>query len=112
MDKKKHGRISSDIRRIMANELREYADPVKHSVTRVELSVDASSAKIFISSADGIEDAKVAVKLLEKHNGKIRSRFAALLKVRAVPTIKFIPDGGFEYAQHLEELFNEINKKD
>ena len=112
MNIKKHGRIASDIQRIMANELREYADPVKHSVTRVELSSDASAAKIFISSADGIDDASAAVKLLEKHSGKIRSALAVRLNVRAVPAIKFIPDGGFEYAQHLEELFNEINNKD
>ena len=70
----KNQRLSEDIMREIAGLIRERVkDPrvnsMAVSVVRVELSGDSSHCKVFISSFNGLDDAKNAVKGLESASG-------------------------------------------
>ena len=69
-------RISEDIKREIVAVMRELKDPRVQgkllTVVKVEVSSDASFAKVFVSSMSGIDDAKTAVKGLDSAMGYIR----------------------------------------
>ena len=58
-------RVSEDIKRELAAIIRELKDPrvqdVMLTVVNVDVSSDASFAKVYVSAMDGIETAKLAV---------------------------------------------------
>ena len=71
-------RISEDIKREIVAVMRELKDPRVQgkllTVVKVEVSSDASFAKVFVSSMSGIDDAKTAVKGLDSAMGYIRAQ--------------------------------------
>lgn len=104
-------RISEDIRREITAIIRELKDPrVKDkmlTVVRVEVSSDASYAKVYVSDITGIEGAKEAVKGLESAMGYIRREVGTRLHLRKTPELKFIADDsverGFNIFKKLDE---------
>ena len=69
-------RVSEDIKREIMAIVRELKDPRVQdkllTVARVEVSADASFAKVYISAMEGIEVAKTAVKALKKQGILVR----------------------------------------
>ncbi|MBQ8029082.1 MAG: 30S ribosome-binding factor RbfA [Clostridia bacterium] len=94
------GRVSEDIRREITAIVRELKDPrVKDkmlTVVRVEVSSDASFAKVYISDITGIEGAKEAVKGLTAATGYIRREVGSRLHLRKTPELKFVADDSIE----------------
>ena len=75
-------RTSEDIRRELTAILRTVKDPRVSglvSIVRVEVSSDLSYAKIYISSMDGLDAAKTAVKGLTSAAGYIRHVLGAAM---------------------------------
>ncbi|MBR3935090.1 MAG: 30S ribosome-binding factor RbfA, partial [Oscillospiraceae bacterium] len=72
----KLNRTSEDIRRELMDILRSMKDPRISggmiSVVRIDLTNDLSHCKVYISSLEGMEKAKEAVKVLTKAGGFIR----------------------------------------
>ena len=72
----KLGRTSEDIRRELMDILRNMKDPRisggMFSIVRIELTNDISHCKVYVSSLEGMEKAKEAVKVLGKAAGFIR----------------------------------------
>lgn len=103
------GRVSEDIKREIVAAVRELKDPrVKDkilTVVRVDVSSDLSFAKVYISSIDGIDDAKEAVKGLVSATGFIRREVGSHLHLRKTPELKFIAD---DSVQHGMEIFKKI----
>lgn len=93
-------RVSEDIRREITALIRELKDPrVKDkmlTVVRVEVSSDASFAKVYVSDIKGIEGAKEAVKGLTAATGYIRREVGTRLHLRKTPELKFIADDSVE----------------
>ncbi len=93
-------RVSEDIRREIIAIIRELKDPrVKDkmlTVVRVEVSSDASYAKVYVSALEGIDTAKEAVKGLVSATGLIRHELGSRLRLRKTPEIKFIADDSVE----------------
>ncbi|MCH5192459.1 MAG: 30S ribosome-binding factor RbfA [Oscillospiraceae bacterium] len=113
----KNGRLSEDIKREISGLIREeIKDPRVNgslvSVVRTELSGDNSHCKVYISSIEGQDAAKTAVKGLESASGLIKRRISNVLHLKKCPELKFIADDSIEHsaeiAQKLEDL--EINK--
>ena len=100
-------RVSEDIRREITALVRELKDPrVKDkmlTVVRVEVSPDASYAKVYVSDLAGIEGAKEAVKGLTAATGLIRREVGNRLHLRKTPEIKFIADDSVEQGVRLFE---------
>lgn len=104
-------RVAEDIKREIAINIRDLKDPrVKDkflTVVRVDVSSDASYAKVYISDIMGIESAKEAVKGLESATGRIRREVGQRLHLRKTPELKFVADDsvekGFEMFKKLEQ---------
>ena len=96
----KHDRVAEDIRREITLLIRELKDPrVKDkmlTVVRVEVSADASFAKVYVSDLKGIEGAKEAVQGLSAATGLIRREVGHRLHLRKTPEIRFIADDSVE----------------
>ncbi len=98
-------RVSEDIRREITAIVRELKDPrVKDkmlTVVRVEVSSDASFAKVYISDFNGIDGAKEAVKGLTAATGYIRREVGTRLHLRKTPELKFVADDSVEQGFNL-----------
>ncbi|MDR1871763.1 MAG: 30S ribosome-binding factor RbfA [Deltaproteobacteria bacterium] len=78
------------------------------SVTRAEVSPDLRKAKVFWSVLGDEDQKKAATKALTGAAGFIRSSLAGTLGLRAVPELSFIFDKNLEYAQKLNQVFDEL----
>lgn len=109
----KHNRTAEDIRREITLLIRELKDPrVKDkmlTVVRVEVSADASFAKVYVSDLKGIDSAKEAVEGLTAATGRIRREVGQKLHLRKTPEIKFIADDSVEQGV---ALFQKLKKHD
>lgn len=113
-------RVSEDIKREITAIVRELKDPrvagKMLTVVRVEVSSDASFAKVFISDFGGIENAKQAVKGLTAATGYIRREVGQRLHLRKTPELKFVADDsverGFKLFKKLDEAENRSEKTD
>ena len=103
------GRVSEDIKREIVAIIRELKDPRVRdkilTVVRVEVSSDLSFAKVYVSSMNGIDDAKEAVKGLTSATGLIRREVGNKLHLRKTPELKFIADDSVEHGM---EIFKKI----
>lgn len=115
----KNGRLSEDIKREISGLIREeIKDPRVNgslvSVVRTDLSGDNSHCKVYISSIEGQDAARTAVKGLESASGLIKRRISNVLHLKKCPELKFIADDSIEHsaeiARKLEDLVT--NKTD
>lgn len=107
----KTDRVSEDIKREIAAMVRELKDPrIKGMLTivNVEVSSDASFAKVYVSAMEGIETAKTAVKGLTSATGYIRREIGKRLHLRKTPELKFIDDDSIERGMQITRMLNDI----
>lgn len=109
----KSGRMASDLQRIISGMIPELKDPRMKgqmlTVVRCEVTRDRSSARVYISSVEGIERAKEAVKGLESASGLIRREVSSLLHLRKAPELRFIPDDSTEYSARISKILKELD---
>ncbi|MCR5041047.1 MAG: 30S ribosome-binding factor RbfA [Clostridia bacterium] len=105
--------MSEDIKREITAIIRELKDPRVAdrilTVVRVETAHDLSFCKVYISSMDGIDDAKEAVGALEHAKGLIRRELGARLYIKKSPDIRFYAD---ESVQKGIEMFRVLSDKE
>ena len=118
----RQGRLAEEIRKIVSEliqrEIKDPRLPAMVTVTAVEVTADGSFAKIFLtvygSDQDGEEKAKVqedALIALQSAKGYMRREIGKLIKLHHVPDLIFKFDTSSEYGRHIEELLNEVVKK-
>ena len=111
----KGGRLSSDIQRIVSGKLRDLKDPRINgsmlTVVKVDVSGDRSVARVFVSSFEGIEKAKEAVKGLESAAGFLRREITNVLHIRKAPELRFIADDSTEYSAHIAKVIKDLDLK-
>ncbi len=107
-------RISEDIKREIVAVMRELKDPRVQgkllTVVKVEVSSDASFAKVFVSSMSGIDDAKQAVKGLDAATGFIRREVGKRLHLRKTPELKFVADNSIEYGMSIAKMLDDLKE--
>ena len=113
----KNGRLSEDIKREISGLIREeIKDPRVNSglisVVRTELSGDNSHCKVYISSIDGVESAKTAVKGLESASGMMKRRISNVLHLKKCPELKFIADNSIEHSAEIARMLEKIEVSD
>jgi ribosome-binding factor A len=113
-DQRRGYRVAERIQILLAKELQRVSDPRLTLVTisRCEISPDLKHAKIFWMLFGDEERKTQATEAFEESIGIFRKYLASQLKVRAVPSIKFIYDSSLDEAQKMEELFQKIRKSD
>ena len=98
------GRAAEDIKRELSDIMRSLKDPRVAgllSIVRVEVSGDLSYAKVYISSMEGLEQAKTAVKGLQNGSGYIRKELGRRVRLRKVPELKFIADDSIAHSAEI-----------
>lgn len=113
----KAGRMSEDIRRIVSAKMRELKDPrlkggMMLTVVRCDVAGDGSFAKIYISSFEGFDAAKEAVKGLESAKGYLKREISNVLKLRKCPELKFIADNSAEHSVAINKILKEVSRKE
>lgn len=108
-------RVSEDIRREVISIMRELKDPRVYgkllTVIRVDVSSDLSYAKVYVSSLQGIEDAKQAVVGLKSAKGFIKTKVGKALHLRKTPELTFIADDSVEHGMDIDKLIKKANDK-
>ncbi|MBQ8134943.1 MAG: 30S ribosome-binding factor RbfA [Clostridia bacterium] len=108
-------RMSEDIQRELAAILREMKDPRLHdgilSVVRCDMAHDLSFCRVYISSMNGIETAKTAVKALKNAQGFIRRELGTRLKLRYAPALAFEATDSIEYSANISRILMDIDLK-
>lgn len=108
-------RISEDVRRELTDIFRILKDPRitgMLSIVHVEVTNDLSLAKVHVSSLDGLDAAKNAVKGLKNASGFIRHEIAQRLNLRHAPELVFVADDSIETGAEISRLIEQIKKKD
>ncbi len=109
-------RISEDIKRETIAVIRELKDPRVRdkmlTVVRVEVSSDASFAKVYISAIEGFDVAKEAVKGLANATGFVRREIGQRLHLRKTPEIKFVADNSIEHGMNIVKMMESLNDND
>jgi ribosome-binding factor A len=80
------------------------------TVSRVEASRDLKWAKVWISIVGGNDD-KI-LEILEHNLYDIQGEVNRQLAMKIVPRLQFFLDTSPRYAQHIDELIEQIHKED
>jgi len=80
------------------------------TVTRVELTTDLRSAKVFFSVLGKEEEHKKTKEALDSALGFIRRLIGQRIKLRFVPELLFREDRASEYSVKIEEILNQIKE--
>ena len=108
-------RTGEDIMRELTAILRTVKDPRVTgliSIVRADVTRDMSYATVYISSMDGIEAAKTAVKGLISAAGYMRRELGLALKLRHVPELRFVADDSIAYSSHIAEQLGRLKSKE
>ncbi len=106
-------RLSAAIREELAGIVaREVKDPRVHAAglvtfTRVDLSPDLRSARVFVSFTGTTEAGEAAIAGLQHAVGFLRGEVARRLSLRRAPDLKFIHDKTAEHVAKIEALLRE-----
>lgn len=107
-------RTTEDIRRELTDIMRGLKDPRVQgmlSIVRVEVTNDLSYAKVYVSSMDGIEQAKIAVQGLKSAAGYARRELGGRLHIRHVPELVFIATDSIEYSAEINKMLEELKEE-
>lgn len=77
------------------------------TVTRVEMTADLQSARVFISLF-GHLDPRETLNLLERKKGYLRRAIASEVKLKYNPTLDFALDPTPEYESRIDALINRL----
>ncbi len=109
-------RTSEDIMRELTAILRTVKDPRVTgsllSIVRVDVSRDLSYATVYVSSMNGIDAAKEAVKGLKSAAGYMRRELGHALTLRYTPELRFVADDSIEYSAGIAAAINRIKKEE
>jgi len=113
MDYARHDRVAGLLRRELATLIHgEVKDPRLGpvSVSDVEVSRDLAHARVYLTSSqpDTMAD---SLRALESAAGFLRGRLGRLLKLRAIPELRFLHDDSVERGAHIDALLEQLRSK-
>ncbi len=111
----KFSRTAEDVKRELTDIFRTLKDPRINgmlTIVKVDLSHDLSYCKVYVSSMDGYDAAKNAVKGLKNAAGYVRRELSNRLSMRHTPQITFEADDSIEYSAHINQLLHDIKRKE
>ena len=105
--------MGEDIKRIVSGMVRELKDPRLHggmmlTVVRCDMAHDGSFCKVYISSFEGFESAKEAVKGLESAKGIIKKEISKVLGTKKCPELSFVADNSIERSARITSRLKEL----
>lgn len=109
----KIGRITSDIRNVLSEMLRELKDPRVSrllSIVKIDVSGDLSYATVYVSAVEGYEATKESVKGLKNAAGYLRRELGNRMSLRKVPQLRFVADDSIERSAHISGIINSFSE--
>ena len=108
-------RINDDIRRVLAEKLREVKDPRVQqgsmlTVTHTDTTNDLRSCKVYISVL-GEYDAKQMRKGLQSVSGWLRRELGSSLDLRYTPELTFVMDDSIAHGAYINKLISDLDIK-
>lgn len=108
-------RLSEDIRRIISGKIRDLKDPRINcggmiTIIRCDVSSDLSYCKVYVSSFEGYEKAKEAVKGFESASGLLKREISNVLRLRKCPDLEFVADNSMEHSMKINEILRDVSK--
>jgi len=82
------------------------------TITRVEVSDDLSTAKVFYSVYGTEGDKTRTAHMLESASGFVRKQVARVLKTRRVPALRWIYDDSIERTAHMTQVIHDALEHD
>ena len=106
-------RINDDIRRVLAEKLRQVKDPRLQqgdmlTVTHTETANDLRHCKVYVSVL-GQYDEKQLVRGLKSVAGYLRRELGKSLQLRYVPELTFQLDDSIAHGAYINRLINELD---
>ncbi len=108
-------RVAGEIRRVLAELIRDLADPRigMVSITGVELSRDLAHARVFISALElAGSDATTSVQALNHAAGLLRRELGRRIKFRVLPRLQFLADETERNAVDMEARIRDARAQD
>lgn len=106
-------RTGEDIMRELTAILRRVKDPrvsgTMLSIVRADVTNDMSYATVYVSSVDGMEATREAVKGLKSAAGFMRRELGMALSLRHTPELRFVADDSIEYSSRITAKLNSLN---
>lgn len=110
----KIGRITSDIKLVLSELLREVKDPRVSkllSIVKVDLSGDLSYATVYVSAIEGFEATVSSVKALKGASGFLRRELGARMKLRKVPELRFVADDSINISANISKIIDSFKEE-
>ena len=110
----KIGRITSDVKLVLSELLREVKDPRVSkllSIVKVDLSGDLSYATVYVSAIEGYEATVNSVKALKGASGYLRRELGARMKLRKVPELRFIADDSINISANISKIIDSFKEE-
>lgn len=106
-------RIEGEFQRMLAGAIRDMKDPrisLMTSVTRVELAKDLKTAKAYVSVFEE-EDSRrnETVEVLNRAQSAIGRNVGNHMRLRRIPSIRFLLDKGIEQSVHIGKMLDGLN---
>lgn len=106
-------RINDEIRRELADQLRNLKDPRVSgmvSITRVDTTNDLRYARVYVSALNKDQE-KDVLKGLKSAAGFLRRELGHALQLRYTPELQFIGDDSIQHGAHILELLRREEEK-
>ena len=85
---------------------------VRHvTITRVEVTRDLRTAKVFCTLPEGEDEKKSIMRGLRSASGFIRSELAGMLDIKFTPNLTFLEDSQKEGKENIARLFEKIEEE-
>jgi ribosome-binding factor A len=114
MEGKRSERIADLVRKEISEMLfRTIKDPRIGfvTITRVTVTEDCRSAKIYYSVVGSLDERKQSMEGLNSAKGYIRRELGHRMKLKYTPEIVFQFDPSIEYAVHMGELIHQLQEE-
>jgi ribosome-binding factor A len=100
--------LQKDLGEIFQMELLHVTRGAMVSVTKINVTPDLSSAKVYLSLFAAKEPAEL-MKNIKKHTSEIRGKLGNRIRhqLRVVPELYFYEDDSLDYIEHIEDLLKD-----
>ncbi|MGO1244952.1 30S ribosome-binding factor RbfA [Sphingobacterium sp. JB170] len=106
------GVIQQDLAELFQRDGKVWAPDAFVTVTKVRVTPDLAIARVYVSFLN-TKTAKEDLQNIQSKTTEIRYKLGTRIKhqARVVPQLEFFLDDTNEYVEHMEKIFEEINKE-
>ncbi|HUH19917.1 ribosome-binding factor A [Albibacterium sp.] len=105
------GIIQKDLAEIFLREGNIWLPGVMITVTRVRITSDLGIARVYLSFLP-VKDPQEALEKIRHHGNEVRYKLGTRIRnqTKSIPVLEFYVDDSNDYVEHMDKIFEEINK--